>query len=751
MAEVSPIILLDAVRRERDVRLAEASLSEFVKQAWHVVEPSTELKWGWALDAICLHLQAVSDKDIFRLLMNVPPGSMKSLLTNVFWPAWEWGPLDMPHMRFLSTAHKQDLAVRDNIKCRRLIQSDWYQERWPIILMGDQNAKTKFENDKTGFREAMAFTSMTGSRGDRVTLDDPLSVDDANSDAALAACESTFREALPTRVNNDESAIVVIMQRLHEKDPSGIILKEMLGYEHLMLPMEYEKTRRCTTSIGFEDPRKVEGELMFPERFGANTVTNYKKALGDQAYAGQMQQRPAPAGGGILKIKHFQLWPTAWKLPVFEYVVQSYDGAYDDDATSSNDPSACTVWGIFEERGIRGAILLDAWDDHLGYPDFRKKVLEDWHSLYGKTNERKGKKADAILVENKSSGISILQDLRRAKIPAIPYNPGRMSKIARAHAVSAVHEMDNIYILESSKNPGKFITWAKSFIDQVELFPNAEHDDYVDTYTQALSFLRDGGQLEMPETDETGLVYRNLYGAATDSYDYDEALTSSSKGSCWIYKRFLNADHTYRTWVAGYVERPETARGGAALFFERTAKLCILYNSINLIEWSKVRIIDFYKLNALHTYLKERPQFVLARLIKESKQVNEYGIDAATKPDWLKILRDYLAVPENIKKVYFPELLEAWANFVYDPSGRKYNCDITISTSLNLVLEEDERFMNVSSEKKEKRRRPLPVFQSDEHGNLFLGIVGVLLPHPKHLLCFLSQIFQLLLQFPDRC
>lgn len=501
MSEVSPIILLDAVRREREVRAAEASLSEFAKQAWHVLEPSAELKWGWALDAICLHLQAVSDGDINRLLMNVPPGSMKSLLTNVLWPAWEWGPLNMPHQRFLSTAHKQDLAIRDNLKCRRLIQSEWYQNRWPIVITSDQNSKSKFENDKTGFREAMAFTSMTGSRGDRVTLDDPLSVDDANSDAALKAAESTFREALPTRVNNDESAIVVIMQRLHEKDTSGIILAEKLGYEHLCLPMEYEAARKCRTSIGFEDPRKVEGELMFPERFGPKTVESYKKTLGDYAYAGQMQQRPSPAGGGILKIDHFQLWPTTWKLPAFEYIVQSYDGAYDDDATSSNDPSACTVWGIFQERGIRGAILLDAWDEHLGYPEFRKRVISEWHSLYGKSDERKGKKADAVLVENKSSGISILQDLRKANIPAIPYNPGKMSKVARAHAVAAVHELDIIYILESNKEPGKFVTWARPFVKQVERFPNDEHDDYVDTYTQALTFLRDGGQIEMPAAD----------------------------------------------------------------------------------------------------------------------------------------------------------------------------------------------------------------------------------------------------------
>lgn len=511
MSDVSPIILLDAIKRERETRHMEESLSEFARGAWHVLEPVTLLKWGWALDAICDHLEAVTGGDIKRLLMNVPPGSMKSLLTGVFWPAWEWGPRHQPHLRYLSTAHKQDLAVRDNLKCRRLIQSEWYQSRWPITLTGDQNAKTKFENDKTGFREAMSFTSMTGSRGDRVILDDPLSVDDANSDAALEAAETTFREALPTRVNNDDSAIIVIMQRLHEKDTSGIILKEKLGYEHLCLPMEFEKTRRCETSVGFIDPRKEEGELLFPERFSAKTVAMYKQTLGEGGYAGQMQQRPSPAGGGILRIKHFQLWPVTWKLPAFEYIIQSYDGAYDDDATSSNDPSACTVWGIFEERGIRGAILLDAWDDHLGYPDFRKKVLADWHCMYGKTDGRKGKKADAILVENKSSGISILQDLRRAKIPAVPYNPGRMSKIARAHAVSAVHEMNNIYILESNKEPGKFITWARKFVLEVETFPNAEHDDYVDTYTQALTFLRDGGQLEMPETAEDEIEDRDYY------------------------------------------------------------------------------------------------------------------------------------------------------------------------------------------------------------------------------------------------
>ena len=233
---------IDIIAAERE--LCSRSLAYFARRAWHVLEPSTPLKWGWALDAICAHLEAVTRGDINRLLMNVPPGTMKSLLTGVIWPSWEWGPKELPHMRFLGTAHKQDLAVRDAMKCRRLIQSEWYQTRWPMVLMADNNAKLRFENDKTGFREAMAFEGMTGSRGDRVLIDDPHSVADANSVQKLATGVATFREALPSRVNNDESAIVIIMQRLHESDVSDVAID--LGYTHLCLPMRFESDRRCS-------------------------------------------------------------------------------------------------------------------------------------------------------------------------------------------------------------------------------------------------------------------------------------------------------------------------------------------------------------------------------------------------------------------------------------------------------------------------------------------------------------------------
>jgi predicted phage terminase large subunit-like protein len=332
-----------------------------------------------------------------------------------------------------------------------------------------------------------------------VILDDPLSVDDANSDAALNAAEATFREALPTRVNNDDSAIVVIMQRLHERDTSGIILKEQLGYEHLCLPMYYEQGRKCKTSIGFEDPRKKDGELLFPERFSLATVKSYERTLGEMAFAGQMQQRPAPAGGGILKIKHFQMWGKDLELPSFDYVVQSVDPAYTEKTTG--DPTAFSAWGVFTHKGKRGAMLLDCWADHLGFPQLLEKMIEEWHAIYGKTTQRKGKKADALLIEAKASGLSLIQSLRQSNLPAVPYVP-TTDKVNRAHQAAPILELDCLWIPESNKNPGEFVSWAKPFLQQVESFPNAEHDDMVDTLTQTIIYLRDGGWFEMPEAAE---------------------------------------------------------------------------------------------------------------------------------------------------------------------------------------------------------------------------------------------------------
>lgn len=520
---------LRSMARALEASILTEDFASFAKAAWPVLEPSTELKWGWALDAICQHLQAVTEGQITRLLMNVPPGCMKSLLTGVLWPAWEWTNPKLRGMRYLGTSHKQELAVRDNLKCRRLIQSEWYRTRWPeLTLVGDQNAKTKFENTDTGFREAMAFQSMTGSRGDRVILDDPLSVDDANSEAEIEARATTFREALPTRVNNDKSAIVVIMQRLADRDTSGIIIDEKLGYTHLMLPMEFEAKRRCVTSLGFRDPRTVEGELLFPERFPEAQVKELKKVLGEYATAGQLQQSPTPRGGGLFKTTHRQLWPAKKPLPDLEYVLQSYDTAFTDKTV--NDPTACLVLGAFKLTRRNGTqrqcvLVLDAWDDHLEYTPLRKRILRDWKERYGanpRDPTQPGYRADALLVENKGSGISLLQDLQRGNVPAVSYNPGKADKTARAQAVLPIWDADCVYFIESSTEKGEVVTWARPFLTQLSKFSlvSAGHDDYVDAFTQALRFLRDKGLLALPMAEEDDAPESQPYGPrAKNPYD----------------------------------------------------------------------------------------------------------------------------------------------------------------------------------------------------------------------------------------
>lgn len=522
-------------------RECERSFIEFVRQSWHVVEPSNPYIHGWHADAIGMHLEAVADEDINRLLINVPPGFSKSLLSSVFFPAWVWGPKAQPEKRFLCTAHAQTLALRDSLKMRRLVTSEWYQQRWgkTVTLTGDQAAKSKFENTKTGFREAVAFESMTGSRGDIVILDDPHSVDSALSDVMRESTITTFREALPTRLNNPErSAIIVIMQRLHEEDVSGVILSEGLPYTHLMLPMEFDPMRKCVTEIGFEDPREEDGELLFPQRFPASVVARDKQVLGPYGYAGQFQQQPSPRGGGIIKRADWILYdddearaqgqPSAGRYPSMDYVIASLDTAYTEK--QENDPSALTIWGIFQRGGtsarrllsrhgeiseviderdtIPGLMLMYAFAERLpihgpmlsrepgeSEGEFRVRERSQWGLVERVIDVCNRYKVDMLLIEAKANGISVAQEIQRLNRTSSwgvqLVNPGAQDKVARAYAVQATFTGGYVYAPDRS--------WADAVISQCEVFPKGKHDDLVDSTTQALKYMRERNLLRRSE------------------------------------------------------------------------------------------------------------------------------------------------------------------------------------------------------------------------------------------------------------
>lgn len=467
----------DLLKVERE--LCSRSLADFAKRAWHVLEPATELKWGWALDAICLHLEAVTNGEITRLLMNVPPGCMKSLLTGVLWPAWEWGPRRLPEMRYVGTAHEETLAIRDSRRCRDLIKSEWYQKLWPLELSRDLDGKREFGNVHKGVRQARAFTSMTGVRGDRVILDDPISADNANSDAKLEAARIAFTETLPTRVNSEKSAIVVIMQRLNEKDVSGVIAEMGLQYVHLRIPMRFEPEQRCVTSIGWTDPRQKEGELMFPERFGEQQVSELETTLGSYGTAGQLQQRPTPRGGGILKTQWFRYYT---QLPRLEWRAVHVDTAQKTE--EQNDYSVFQCWG----RSITGeAVLIDQVRGKWEAPD----LLVQARAFWNKHKAVQGSTLRSMQVEDKVSGTGLIQTLRREGVAVIPVQRTK-DKISRAHDAAPFIESGNVLLPIDAP-------WLSEYLDEAAAFPNGAHDDQLDPTFDAIEHVQKAPALRTQE------------------------------------------------------------------------------------------------------------------------------------------------------------------------------------------------------------------------------------------------------------
>jgi hypothetical protein len=347
--------LLDLQNRDR----CEGSLIDFSEYIWPVVEPAIPFVRGWVLEAIADHLEAVAHGHIRRLLINVPPGFTKSLMTDVFFPAWLWGPLNRPHMRFLCAAYSEHLTVRDNMRCRSIITSDRYQGLWKnrFKVSSDQFTKIKFANDKTGWKLATSVGGIgTGERADIVIVDDPNNPMEMESEAVRETTKMWFTEVLPDRLNNQSlSSIIVIQQRTHQEDVSGIALSREMGYTHLSIPMRHDRSRHCVTVLGvdeagekvtWEDPRTEEGELAWPERFPPKVCYELERDKGPYAWHGQYQQLPTPRGGSIIKDDYWQVWSEKL-FPNLEYIVASLDSAYTEKET--NDPSALTIWGVFRD------------------------------------------------------------------------------------------------------------------------------------------------------------------------------------------------------------------------------------------------------------------------------------------------------------------------------------------------------------------------------------------------------------------
>jgi predicted phage terminase large subunit-like protein len=510
----------DVLAAERE--LCKRSFSDYVKQAWPQIEPAHPYVHNWHMDCIGDHLTAVANGELNRLLFNVPPGTSKSTSVAIMFPTWLWGPQGSPSNRFIGASHEAGLATRDNRKCRLLIESDWYQALWPIELTTDQNEKTFFENTSTGFRQAVAVKSMTGRRGDNVLWDDPLSPEKAYSEVERETAIRVFDETLPTRLNSPEhSSVTIMMQRLHENDPSGHILEGDYGYTHVVLPMEYEPGRFFTMvkpsfmvapekvdvryspnhklwfkadepipdaykdteheildcpiqSLYDGDPRTEEGELLFEGRFPAEVVARDKKVMGEFAVAGQFQQRPSPRGGGMFPVERF-------------VITQSIVNEYDVVERVRYWDKAGTAGGGAYTAGVRMAKLRNG--QYVVEHVVRKQLSSmDREALLLSTAETDPDDTAIWIEQEPGSGgkESAENTIRMLAGYAAYIDRVTGDKVSRATPYSAQVQGGNIVLVKGA--------WNQPFKDEHEGFPNGKYKDQVDAAAGAFMKLTHVGK-----------------------------------------------------------------------------------------------------------------------------------------------------------------------------------------------------------------------------------------------------------------
>ncbi len=480
---------------------AETSLRIFIRQAWHVMEPTTPFVAGWHLDAIAEHLEAVTQGQIQNLLVNLPPRHCKSLSVCVFWPVWEW--IRYPSRRWLFSAYALSLSVRDSLKCRRLIESPWFQHRWRdrFQIRNDQRTKDRFENDHSGHRIATSVGgAATGEGGDRVIVDDPHRINQRDSTTVREAALVWWDQTMSTRLNDPRNgARVIVMQRLHEADLSGHVLKQG-GYVHLLLPAEFESDRKCVTSIGWQDPRSNEAELLWPQRVGPAQIADAKLRLGPDGYCGQFQQRPTAAGGGRFQSKWFRYYRT---VPSANPLSVAYELFAGEGKTRRVEDDNCRRFAVMDPAGAEKEggnrpcyTVIQVWvvtpeSDLVLRHQFREQVQTP-RAAEAALQICSEFSVEYIAVEKDGLGLGVVQELKRkgATVRAIK---AKGDKSARSQ--TAEIRMSNGQIYFPREAPFLF-----ELEQELLLFPRGQYADQVDALAYAaMEVARAGGAVAPDE------------------------------------------------------------------------------------------------------------------------------------------------------------------------------------------------------------------------------------------------------------
>jgi len=449
--------------------LLRVDLCAFIERSFYELNPETEFLPNWHIEVIAAKLEACRRGEINRLIINVPPRSLKSHCATVAFPAWLLG--HNPSAQIICASYAQELANKHALDCRAIMANDFYRSLFSTRLSSQRQALQEFMTEQKGFRLATSVGGvLTGRGADFIIIDDPLKPDEALSSALRKGCNNWFDHTLYSRLNDKQTGcIIVIMQRLHEDDLVGHLLSQG-GWTVLRFPAiaEEDESYCIQTPYGTRRFHRQAGEALHPERESLDVLNNIRETQGEYNFAGQYQQAPAPLGGGMVKPEWFERY-TAATLPGLDFVVQSWDTA--NKPTELSNYSVCTTWGVKDKQ----LYLLHVFRKRLGYPELKRAVREQAEAFHPKI----------ILVEDKASGTQLIQELTDEGIHQIQRYEPSGDKQMRMYTVTSTIENGFVYLPETAP-------WLPEYLHELSVFPNGRYDDQADSTSQALDWVKQG-------------------------------------------------------------------------------------------------------------------------------------------------------------------------------------------------------------------------------------------------------------------
>jgi predicted phage terminase large subunit-like protein len=451
--------------------LLRRDLYAFIERSFYELNPTTPFLHNWHIQVIAAELEACRRGETKRLIINVPPRSLKSICASVVFPAWLLG--HQPSSQIICASYAQDLANKHANDCRTLLSSKWYRELFPTSLSNQRQALQEFMTTQKGFRLTTSVGGvLTGRGADFIIIDDPLKPEEALSETQRKAVNDWYDHTLYSRLNDKRNGcIILIMQRLHEDDLVGHVQGQE-PWKLIRFPAIAEQDERhvIQTPYGEKCFTRRAGEPLDAEREPLEVLNRLREAQGEYNFAGQYQQAPAPLGGGMVKTEWFKIYTPADRPSDFEMIFQSWDTA--NKPTELSDYSVCTTWGVKDKH----AYLLHVFRKRLGYPELKRAVREQAEAFEPRT----------ILIEDKASGTQLIQELLSEGMHAIKRYQSTMDKIMRMHSVTSTIENGFVHIPDKA-------SWLQEYLHELATFPRGKYDDQADSTSQALDWFKREG------------------------------------------------------------------------------------------------------------------------------------------------------------------------------------------------------------------------------------------------------------------